>query len=143
MHFCDLQIFSKSTFSKKILSGIPAECLAVWLQIRSDKLSGLIWIQNVCKGSTLDKQRICVITQLKSTKKQLNETCAYRKAILTIGMQLHAMSLRTIWSISFPIWVINKCQSGIDFFLLESGQYNYSFMNKISVPRPVFRGITL
>ena len=23
---------------------------------------------------------------------------AYRKAILTIGMQLHAMSLRTIWS---------------------------------------------
>ena len=32
----------------------------------------------------------------------INEMCAYRKAILTIGMQLHAMSLHTIWSISFP-----------------------------------------
>ena len=33
---------------------------------------------------------------------QIKSLCAYRKAILTIGMQLHAMSLRTIWSISFP-----------------------------------------
>ena len=31
-----------------------------------------------------------------------NKRCAYGKAILTIGMQLHAISLRTIWSISFP-----------------------------------------
>ena len=35
------------------------------------------------------------------------------------------------------IWVINKCQSGVDFFLLAT-QYNSSFMNKISVPSPVF-----
>ena len=42
--------------------------------------------------------------------------CAYRKVILTIGMQLHAVSLRTIWSISFPFGFINKYQSGIDFF---------------------------
>ena len=35
------------------------------------------------------------------------------------------------------IWVINKCQSGIDFFLLVT-QYNSSFMNKTSVPSPVF-----
>ena len=51
--------------------------------------------------------------------------CAYRKAILTISMQFHAMSLHTIWS----IWVINKCQSGIEFFLPASAQYNFSFMN--------------
>ena len=38
------------------------------------------------------------------------------------------------------IWVINKCQSGIDFFLLASAQYNSSFINKISVPSPVFGG---
>ena len=43
--------------------------------------------------------------------------CAYRKAILTIGMQLHAMSLRIIWSISISIRLINKCQSGIDFIV--------------------------
>ena len=37
------------------------------------------------------------------------------------------------------IWVINKCQSGIDFFfLLASAQCNSSFMNKISVPSPFF-----
>ena len=40
--------------------------------------------------------------------------CAYRKAILTISMQLHAMSMRTIWSISFSIRLINKYQLGID-----------------------------
>ena len=37
------------------------------------------------------------------------------------------------------IWVINKCQSGIDFFLPASAQYNSSIM-KISVPSPVFLG---
>ena len=51
--------------------------------------------------SSLDKQRICVITQYKSSKKQLN-VCVYQKAIPPISMQLHTMSLHTIWSISFP-----------------------------------------
>ena len=63
--------------------------------------------------------------------------CVYRKAIPSIGIQLHAISLRTIWSIVFPclsICVIYKCQSGIDFFLLGSAQYNSNFMNKISAP---------
>ena len=40
------------------------------------------------------------------------------------------------------IWVINKCQSGIDFFLLAT-QYNSSFMNKITVSSPAFRGKAL
>ena len=35
---------------KKNLSGIPSECQTVWIQIRPDVLSGLIWIQTVCKG---------------------------------------------------------------------------------------------
>ena len=39
------------------------------------------------------------------------------------------------------ISVINKCQSGIDFFLLASTQYNSSFNNKISVPSQLFRGM--
>ena len=43
-------IFFKLTFSKKFLSGIPSECQTVWIQIRSDNLSGLIWVQTVCKG---------------------------------------------------------------------------------------------
>ena len=33
-----------------ILSGIPSESQTVWIQIRPDILSGLIWVQTVCKG---------------------------------------------------------------------------------------------
>ena len=40
------------------------------------------------------------------------------------------------------IWVINKCQSVIDFFLPGSAQYNSGF-KKISVPSPEFHGKTL
>ena len=65
--------------------------------------------------------------------------CAYRKAILTIGMQLHAMSLRIIWSVS--IRLINKCQSGFDFIFTSERKIYSSFM-KISVPSPVIRGKT-
>ena len=41
--------FSKSTF-RKILSEIPFEYQTVWIQIRPDIWSGLIWVQTVCKG---------------------------------------------------------------------------------------------
>ena len=41
--------FSKSTFCK-IISGIPSECQAVGIQIRPDFLSGLVWVQTVCKS---------------------------------------------------------------------------------------------
>ena len=35
---------------RKTLSGIPSECQIVLIQIRPDVLSGLIWVQTVCKG---------------------------------------------------------------------------------------------
>ena len=35
---------------REILSGIPYECQTDRIQIRPDKLSGLIWVQSVCKG---------------------------------------------------------------------------------------------
>ena len=34
----------------KNLSGIPSECQTVWIQIRPDILSVLVWVQIVCKG---------------------------------------------------------------------------------------------
>ena len=67
--------------------------------------------------------------------------CAYRKAMLTISMQLHAMSLRTIWSISFPLG--NKQMPVRYWFFLLATQYNSSFMNKITLSSPAFRGKTL
>ena len=37
-------------FYLNILSGIPSECQTDWIQIRPDILSGLIWVQTVCKS---------------------------------------------------------------------------------------------
>ena len=70
--------------------------------------------------------------------------CAYRKAILTIGMQLHEMSIVNAYhSVHFvSIRLINKYQSGIDFIFTSERAIYSSFM-KISVPSPVFRGKTL
>ena len=29
---------------------MPSECQTVWIQIRPDTLTGLVWIQTVCRG---------------------------------------------------------------------------------------------
>ena len=42
--------FFENQLFRNILSGIPSECQTVWIQIRPDILSGLIWVQTVCKG---------------------------------------------------------------------------------------------
>ena len=42
--------FFQNKLIRKILSRIPLECQTVWIQIRPDTLSGLIWFQTVCKG---------------------------------------------------------------------------------------------
>ena len=52
MLFLSDQLFLKS------LSGIPSECQIDWIQIRPDILSGLIWIQSVCKGTSGVPERI-------------------------------------------------------------------------------------
>ena len=41
--------FEKKTF-QKILSGIPSECKTICIQIRPNILSGLIWVQTVCRS---------------------------------------------------------------------------------------------
>ena len=42
--------FFKINFFSDNISGIPSECQTIWIQIRPDVLSGLIWVQTVCKG---------------------------------------------------------------------------------------------
>ena len=61
---------------------------------------------------------------------------AYQKAILSSGMQLHAMSLHTIWSISFPFGYYIDA-SRVLIFLLGCAQLNSSFMDKISMTSQV------
>ena len=54
MFLSSVVFFSKSVccwiFSKKNLSGVLVECQTVWIHIMPDVLSGLIWVQIVCKG---------------------------------------------------------------------------------------------
>ena len=72
MLFCSLVIFFKiNFFFEKILSGIPLECQTVWIQIRPDILSGLVWVQTVCKGY---QQMILVGIELTSHNYLKNET---------------------------------------------------------------------
>ena len=42
--------FFKIFFFEKNISDIPSECQTVWIQVRTDILLGLIWVQTVCKG---------------------------------------------------------------------------------------------
>ena len=96
---------------------------------------------NAKKNSTLDKQLICLNTQLKSSKKQLKWNVCVLKSNSNdrYAITCDVIAYHLVYFVS--IWIINKCQSGIDF-LPASPQYNSSFM-KISVPSPVFRGKTL
>ena len=80
--------------------------------------------------SSLDKQRICVKTQLKSSKKQLKLNVCVPKSnsVDRYAITCEVIAYHSVHFVS--ICVIYKCQSGIDFFLLASAQYNSNFMNK-------------
>ena len=67
---------------------------------------------------------------------------AYQKAILLSGMQLHAMSLRTIWFISFPFGLYINASRVLIFLqgARSQNKHNFSFMNKISMTSKVFSG---
>ena len=39
-----------SHYNKRLLTYLPSECQTVWIQIRPDIMSGLIWVQTICKG---------------------------------------------------------------------------------------------
>ena len=49
MRLCRLLIFFKNQFFEKFFQEYHL-CQTVWNQIRPDILSGLIWVQTVCKG---------------------------------------------------------------------------------------------
>ena len=56
--------FFQNQLFRKILSGLPLQCQTVWIQIKPDALSGLIWVETVNKGyqqTTLVEKRKMVI----------------------------------------------------------------------------------
>ena len=48
--FCRLLTFFQNLPFQKILSGTVPVCQTVWIPIRPDVLSGLIWVYSVCKN---------------------------------------------------------------------------------------------
>ena len=42
--------FFKTNFFQKNLSGTLSGCQTVWIQIRTNVMSVLIWVQIICKG---------------------------------------------------------------------------------------------
>ena len=91
--------------------------------------------------STLDKQRICVNTQLKSSKKQLKWNVCVPKSNSNDRYAITCDFIAYHLVLFVSIRLINKCQSGIDFIFTSEHAIYSSFM-KISVPSPVFRGKT-
>ena len=67
--------FSKSSSSKKIFSGIPSEYQTVWIKIRPDFLSDLIWVQTVFK---VYQQMKLVYQQTTIVGKKLSSRAAYQ-----------------------------------------------------------------
>ena len=98
-------------------------------------------LRQLKSSSTLDKQRICVNTQLESSKKQLKWNVCVPKSNSNdrYAITCHFIAYHLVLFVS--IRLINKCQSGIDF-IFTSERATYSSFMKISVPSPVFRGKT-
>ena len=51
MHaFLPSAVFFQNQPFRKILSGKQSERQTIWIRIRPDKMSDLVWVQTVCKG---------------------------------------------------------------------------------------------
>ena len=68
--------FKKNQLFQKFLTGTLSECQTVWIQIRTNLLSGLIWVQTVCKGY---QQTIKVAARKERVMKNVNPHPPYPK----------------------------------------------------------------
>ena len=62
--YCLSRAWSESNLFAKVMSR-QSECQTDWIQIRPDKILGLIWIQSVCKGH---EQTTLVGNEFKKTQ---------------------------------------------------------------------------
>ena len=69
--------FFQNKLFQKIISGTLSECQRVWIQIRTDILSVLIWIQTVCNSyQQMIKVALARKEELIGFRKSLNLSCA-------------------------------------------------------------------
>ena len=75
-------LFFKINFFQKILSVTLSECQTIWIQIRTDILSVLIWVQTVCKGYQpmtkvpASKERVKILHHVMSCEDTFSDTFA-------------------------------------------------------------------
>ena len=57
--FCFLSSadFFQNQLFETLFQELPSECQTVWIQIRPDILSGLIWVETVCKTACIGYQQ--------------------------------------------------------------------------------------
>ena len=95
--------FKNQLFFEKILSEIPSECQTDWIQIRPDQMSGLIWIQSVCKSyqqTTLGDKRVnaSVYTRAQADERMDFNLYSHNKAVCNTS-QTHAKYASTVKSV--------------------------------------------
>ena len=90
--FLSSAAFFQTQLFLSILSGIPSECQIVWIQVRPNILSGLIWVQSVCKSY----QQTTLVGKIISG---ILSECQ----IVSIQVRLHILS--------GLIWVQTVCKS--------------------------------
>ena len=94
--FCCLPIFFQNELFRKILSGKPSECQAAWIQLMPYIMSGLIWVQTVCKGY----QQVTLLDKELKMKYLLQ----------------NILSLRRFWAqLSIPPCLFGFLHTGLDF----------------------------
>ena len=66
---------------------VPSGCQTVWIQIRPDILSGLIWVQTVCKGY-ISRQQMWPIAGKELNTNQLVDTTFWLKTLAKFNLLL-------------------------------------------------------
>ena len=97
--------FFKILFRKKNLSWIPSKCQLVWIQVRPDVLSGLIWIQTVWKGY---QQTIKVATSRQRLRvKRVNTIGIVHECLQAAFLVLFILLLKnnSTGSIRYFVWI--------------------------------------
>ena len=105
--------FFQNQLFGKILSGSPSECQTVWIQIRPDILSGLIWVQIVCKGY---QQTTPVGKALNHSFSSLSLKSMFLPQKIFWNVQLNEVS---VFLFDFGIYVIFNKLSVMSFVMIH------------------------
>ena len=109
---CSLLTFFQNQLFQNILSGTLSECQTVWIQIRTDILSVLIWVWTVCK---------CY--------QQMTKVATSKEIVFWFGLcAAYMMQVR---------WVLTLWRLGIFAFFLSSAEL---FLKLTFWKKKIFQG---